>query len=221
LFALAGARLCLPLRLSVSFVKERADMIGHNSGDLESIATDLNAELAEDVASILRKGRKFIEAKGRLGHGHYMRLFASHKDPLPQPVRCSARYAQQFIAIAENAVLTDANNSSHLPPTVDVLYALSRIDASGLAVAFHEGWVFPEMTRKDVKELRVRLGIDDEPPPKSEEDLASDFIARTKTHARKLIEAMQETKRHEFLFLMDAIAHELRHEVEIMKGAGE
>lgn len=201
-------------------------MMGHNiEGEgveaLQRIANDLNSELAEDVESIFRKGRKFIEAKKGLGHGQFMRLFANHRDPLPDPVRCSHSYAKEFMAIASNEVLANSQNSGHLPPTVDVIYALSKIDAPGLKVAFQEGWVTPFTRKKDVKEIRVRLGIDDEPAPKQTDDVASDFITKSKTKARKIIESLPPNKRGDFVFYLEAMANELKTELQRTNIAAE
>lgn len=192
--------------------------IGHNAEGadfdaLQRIANDLNSELADDVESIFRKGRKFLEYKKQLGHGNFLRLFANHRDPLPEPVRCSPQYARQFIEIAKNETLSNGNNSLYLPPTVDVLYALSKIDEPGLKVAFSEGWITPFTRKKDVKEIRIRLGIDDEPPPKSVDDEASDFIVKAKNKARKIIEALPTKHRGEFVFFIENMARDLRNEL--------
>jgi hypothetical protein len=125
----------------------------------------LNSELAEDVESIFRKAEKFLTYKKRL-KGVFLRLFANHRDPLPEPVKCDHSYARRFMSIAENEVLSQLDNRPTLPATVDVLYALAKIDGPGLKVAFSEGWITPFTRKKDVKEIRIRLGIDDEPVPK-------------------------------------------------------
>jgi hypothetical protein len=66
------------------------------------------------------------------------------------------------MAIACNAELSNRAHVRVLPHSWGTLYELSRLDPEGLKVAFDEHWITPEMERKDVKDLRIRLGIDDE-----------------------------------------------------------
>jgi hypothetical protein len=186
--------------------------IGHNS-DIENIVADINAELSEDVASILRKGSKFAEAKQQLGHGQFARLFATHAEPLPLPVKCTPRYAQILMSVAANELLSNAKYTSYLPPIVDLLYALSRFDTASLKLAFDKNLIHPHMTRKDLKAVRVEVGIDDEPAPKGIEDAASGFIATARAKALKIIQALPTDERDAFAHSFAALASDLKAEV--------
>jgi hypothetical protein len=81
-----------------------------------------------------------------LGHGQFLRLFASHRDPLPEPVRCHKRTAQKYISIATNVALSEAASMPLLPVDFVILYELSRIDKEGrdrLLAYFHLAQVAP------------------------------------------------------------------------------
>ena len=69
------------------------------------------------------------------------RLFANHRDPLPEPVKCHRKTAAMYMAIASNDALSNVTSMLHLPSDFTILYDLSRIDEPGLKVAFKEGWI--------------------------------------------------------------------------------
>lgn len=191
--------------------------IGHNSGTeaLQRIANDLNSEIGDDVESIFRKGRKFLDYKKQLGHGQFLRLFANHRDPLPEPVRCHPRNAQRYICIAKNAELTIATLMPHLPSDMTILYDLSRIDEPGLKVAFKEGWITPYIKKKDIKEIRIRLGIDDEKAPNDPADSASNFLISARKKARKILDDLPKDRCRGFLFELECMAKELQTEIDL------
>ncbi len=191
--------------------------IGHNSGSdaLQRIANDLNSELGDDIESIIRKGHKFLDYKKQLGHGNFLRLFANHKNALPEPVRCAPQHARRYMEIASNAVLSDGTSMFHLPQEMTLLYELSRIDEPGLKVAFAEGWITPFIKKKDIKEIRVRLGIDDEKSPKGVAYSASDFLINAKKKARKILDELPTDKCRGFLFDLECIAKELQKEIAL------
>ena len=191
--------------------------IGHNSGSdaLQRIANDLNSELGDDIESIIRKGHKFLDYKKQLGHGNFLRLFANHKNALPEPVRCHPAQATKYMKVTECEPLSNVASAQYLPCAIELLYELSRIDEPGLKVAFAEGWITPFIKKKDIKEIRVRLGIDDEKSPKGVAYSASDFLINAKKKARKILDELPTDKCRGFLFDLECIAKELQKEIAL------
>lgn len=111
-----------------------------------------NERLRLNAFRVLYAAQPPTESRERqvLGHGQFLRLFASHRDPLPEPVRCRRQTAHMYMSISGNEALSNVQSIGHLPADVTLLYALSRIDAPGLAVAFSEGWITP-FTRKKLR----------------------------------------------------------------------
>lgn len=145
--------------------------IGHNIEGagldaLQRIANEANALLGEGIENTFMFGRFLFDKKRELGHGSFKRLFANHPDPLPEPIRCSHRQANKYMSIAGNEELQKAPHAALLPPSSEVLYELSRLDKSDLITAFGANLINPFIQRKDVKRIRIAIGLDDEPVPK-------------------------------------------------------
>jgi len=194
--------------------------IGHNSGTeaLQRIANDLNSEIGDDVESIFRKGRKFLDYKKQLGHGQFLRLFANHRDPLPEPVRCHHQTARRYMSVSANEELSKSTSMLNLPSDVTLLYDLSRIDEPGLKVAFKEGWITPYIKKKDIKEIRIRLGLDDEKAPNDPTDSASNFLISARKKARKILDDLPKDRCRGFLFELECMAKELQTEIDLTTG---
>ena len=114
-------------------------------------------------AAIVATGQAFIDAKAALPHGQFERLFASHADPLPEPVACSPRTAQRLMAIARDEIISNPTHASLLPSSWDTLYELTKLPDEKLEIALSEGWVSPQTQRRDVKEIRERI-VDEATP---------------------------------------------------------
>jgi hypothetical protein len=71
------------------------------------------------------------------------------------------RTAQMLMAVASNAVISNPNHGSFLPPSWRTLYALSRLPQTLLLTKIKEGAIHPGLERKDVKALC--------PPPEPEQ----------------------------------------------------
>jgi hypothetical protein len=100
------------------------------------------------------------DTRATVPHGQFERLFSNHADPLPEPVTCSLRSAQCFMAIARNTALSNTQHVALLPRDWGVLAGLASLPADKLEIALSEGWVRPETQRGDVKDIRERLGVE-------------------------------------------------------------
>jgi hypothetical protein len=92
-------------------------------------ASRINEHLTQGVQSFIEAGQDLIAATDKLDHGQIQFLFQ------PGVLRVSQRTAQMLMRIARHPVLSKANNYSLLPPTLNVLYKLSKLDESYLQQA--------------------------------------------------------------------------------------
>ena len=115
------------------------------------------AAFTKTLAGILEAGRILVEAHARLNYGEWESLFRDHLLPI------SKRTANRLVSIARNKALANGSNVAHLPYSLTTLYALAQVPINTLEKAIADGFVFPEMTARDVKRL---LGEKvDEPKP--------------------------------------------------------
>ncbi len=129
--------------------------------ELQEIAASVNLEFKRAAVHIIAAGRKLQKAKRAAGYGQFERLFEDHPNHVRNPIRCTARYARQFLAIAEHPVLNRAEHSSALPHTVRTLYALSKLDAAVVERGIADEQVRPDMQFHDVKLLKEEAPIPD------------------------------------------------------------
>jgi Protein of unknown function (DUF3102) len=102
--------------------------------------TRINAYAAKPVQRFVELGKLFSQAKSKLEHGQWERMFKSGK------LRFSLRSAQKLMGIAKNEALAKTTNSPLLPSSLDVLATLARVDAKVLQEAIKECKVSPAMT---------------------------------------------------------------------------
>jgi hypothetical protein len=121
----------------------------------QQYATRINRAMSSAVNGILDMGRAFHEAKGKLHHGGWLRMFADHAEPIAEPVWCSKGTAERLMKIATHSVLSNAAHVPNLPPTWGTLYELTKVARPRLLEAIKRGEIHPDMQRRDVSKLRV------------------------------------------------------------------
>jgi Protein of unknown function (DUF3102) len=114
----------------------------------------INAAWQRGVESIIDTGERVSDAKLDLEHGEFLAMVESDLSFGP-------RTAQMLMAVASNAVISNPNHGSLLPPSWRTLYALSRLPQTLLLTKIKEGAIHPGLERKDVKALS--------PPPEPEQ----------------------------------------------------
>jgi len=97
-------------------------------------------QVEKSARSLIELGKVFIEAKASLGHGDWQELFQHGK------LRFSQRTAQRLMQIADNTTLANTTNSSYLPPSLDALMELARLDAEVIQTGIDGGAIGPAMT---------------------------------------------------------------------------
>jgi hypothetical protein len=102
------------------------------------------------VEAIICTGQLLNEAKAELGHGHWQEM-ARHDLPF------SLRQAEMLMRIANDARIAKNENFAFLPPSVPVLYELTKLDDKTFNAMKAEGSINPSMT-KLVAENAVWLG---------------------------------------------------------------
>jgi hypothetical protein len=122
----------------------------------------INTAWQQGVTSILDTGERISYAKLDLAHGEFEAM-------VENDLSFGPRTAQMLMAVASNAVISNPNHGSLLPPSWRTLYALSRLPQTLLLTKIKEGAIHPGLERKDVKALcpppEPEQRDDDLPPP--------------------------------------------------------
>ncbi len=105
----------------------------------------------------------FIDAKFALKHGQWLELFQPHR------LRFSIRTAQKLMQVANHTTLAKAKNSALLPPSLDSLTTLARLDPDVVQAGINDGVIIPDMTISDVKKFVL-----DQQPAKAEKPFVYD-----------------------------------------------
>lgn len=117
--------------------------------------------LSAAVAAIIAAGRELIAAQDDLEWGEFLTMYASHKNPVPRPLRFTEGTGQRLMKIARNPVLSNTAHVPYLPAAWGTLYELTKVEEPILVKALADGRIRPDMERADVAALRRRK--DDEP----------------------------------------------------------
>lgn len=118
-------------------------------------APRINAEWRKSVEGILNVGRQLIAAKESCEHGEFLRLFKGHENAVSDPVPFGEDAAQRLMAIAANGVLSNADQSRHLPQSYQTLYELTKLDDEQIVAGIKSGEINPDMTRAEAAALRA------------------------------------------------------------------
>jgi site-specific DNA-methyltransferase (adenine-specific) len=134
-------------------------------------------KLGESAQNVIDAGRLLIEAKEKVGHGNFERMFADHDQPVAEPLPFGVRTAQRLIAIADDGCwLSKATHASLLPSSWMTLYELSRLPGELAAAAIEDGRINPAMERREARDL---LGDDRKAKRKAAEAETLEKIERS------------------------------------------
>jgi hypothetical protein len=100
------------------------------------------------VESIIETGQRLIEAKEKVAHGEWEKIFENNKP-------FSVRTARSLISIAEHPVLANRQHAAVLPPSWYTLYLLSTISAEDLQKLIDVGKIHSDLTRDEVTALKA------------------------------------------------------------------
>ena len=106
----------------------------------------------KSIEGILEAGSLLIQAKAELEHGDFERMVANS---CPFGIRT----AQMLMRIASHPILSNTQNSAHLPSAWNTLAELAKFEPQELSHAIGNHWVKPEMTREDVGHLHRRVRV--------------------------------------------------------------
>jgi hypothetical protein len=109
--------------------------------------------MRRSLAVAIKLGELLLDAKEKLAHGEFGRLFSDHERPVAGAMTFGIRWAQKLMAIASSPVLTNANRESHLPADLNTVYQMTRLDDDRLDAAIKAGDIHPKMRREDVRGL--------------------------------------------------------------------
>jgi hypothetical protein len=115
------------------------------SPEIMNWADKINGHLTKGVAELIAAGQSLIAAKKQLGHGNYLLLFSSNL------LRIDERTAQMLTRIAKHSVLSNPNNYSDLPHTLNSLNVLSKVKPKRLQKAINDGGINPRITIKQAQ----------------------------------------------------------------------
>lgn len=118
--------------------------------DLEQLPQEITLAWDKTLKSIFEVGQKLIEAKQELEHGQFKQMV---RERLP----FSARTAQRFMAIAQDQRLANPDYEDVLPHSWGTLYELTTLKDDVFEEGIKRKIVGPEMTRKNILELKRQL----------------------------------------------------------------
>lgn len=124
-------------------------------------------------------GKALVEKKADLDHGQFGRLFSDHDDKADNALPFTRSWSARLMRLADNSVISNVDQSLHLPADLNTVYELAMMSAPALEQAIEEGKVTPQTTRDEAKALRKEAAGEppSEPrtkPPKSERDTLDD-----------------------------------------------
>jgi hypothetical protein len=126
--------------------------------ELEHWAGEINERLCRAVGAIVEAGRLLLEAKTRLKHGEWERLFHGNPQAVAKPIPISVNTAQRLMAIARHPILSNPAHSPRLPRSWTTLYELTKVDAATLRASLGDGRIHPGLDRRQAAALRAGNG---------------------------------------------------------------
>lgn len=141
--------------------------------------TKITEQVGKSAKSLVVLGQLFIDAKLALKHGEWEQLFQ------PGRLRFSIRTAQKLMQVANNVAIAKAKNSALLPPSLDSLTTLARLDPEVVQAGIDDGVIVPDMSIGEVKKFVL-----DQQPAKAEKPFVYD--ASLKALLKKVGQAMDK-----------------------------
>ena len=110
--------------------------------------------LRKSLERAIALGKSLIEAKAKLPHGEFGKLFSDHAEPVAEALPFTSSWARKIVAMAANPALSNRSQANVLPPNLETVYELSLMSAPALEQAIEDGKVTPQTTRDEAKALR-------------------------------------------------------------------
>jgi len=105
------------------------------------------------VVNVIALGDTLLKIREKRPAGQWERLFAGHPSSIDDPIRFGIRYAQMFMAIAQDPIIRDEANHGSLPISPRTLYEITRLSAATKRRALTDGRIHPEMQQHDAVAL--------------------------------------------------------------------
>lgn len=102
------------------------------------------------VECMILTGRRLEEAKLDLNHGEFL-------DMIENKLPFSARTAQKFMQIGRSIRLSNATHAARLPPHLDTLCEIVRLEEDQFKARLADGTICPDMKRVDLSLARKQL----------------------------------------------------------------
>lgn len=145
--------------------------------DPEYWVVAVRGKLGESATNVIEAGRMLIDAKARVGHGNFERMFSDHDDPVADALPFGKRTAQRLMGLgAEDCWISKATHASLLPCSWGTLYELSRLPEEVATAAIEDGRIRPDMERREARDLLAVYGLDAKSKRKRSEAAAIEQI---------------------------------------------
>lgn len=125
----------------------------------------INDQIARSASALIELGQMFVEAKSKLLHGEWNGMFESGR------LKFSLRTAQKLMQVAANKALAKAKNSALLPPSLDALTTLARLDPNVVQSGIDDGVIRSDMTIADVRRYVLDQPGQEDKPAKNEREI--------------------------------------------------
>lgn len=122
--------------------------------------------LRKSLERAIALGQSLIDAKTKLPHGEFGKLFSDHAEPVKDALPFRSQWARKLMQIANSPTLSERVSALDLPANLDTIYELSLMTAPALEAAIEEGRVTPQTTREEAKALRREATGDLPSPPR-------------------------------------------------------
>lgn len=119
--------------------------------DVRSWVICITRQVEKSARGIVELGQLFMKAKAGLKHGKWQELFQ------PGNLRFSQRSAEKLIQVAQHVALAKPPNSASLPPSLDALTLLARVNADVVQSGIDDGTIQPTMTIAEAKKFALDM----------------------------------------------------------------
>jgi hypothetical protein len=124
-------------------------VVATGQSSVEDWAARISEQVGKSAQSLVLLGQLFIDAKSALQHGQWEDLFQTDN------LRFRMRTAQKLMQVAKNATVSNAKNSALLPPSLDALATLARLDAKVVQEGIDSGAIRPDLTIAAAKKFAL------------------------------------------------------------------
>lgn len=151
----------------------------------EWYAKVISSEWRKSIEGIVEVGRQLLQAKKNCEHGEFLRMFKGHENAVSDPVPFGEDAAQRLMAIANNGVLSNADQSRFLPQSWQTLYELTKLDDETLIAGIKSGGITPDTTRAQALAMHADPVEKPEKPPHEEmADAVKNAVTRLVGHLK-------------------------------------